>query len=101
MAGPPRKTAENAEEFREKKQQQRQDELDRIPIEGKFGQGKRRFSLGRVMAKLSGTSVTAIAVTFIVMNLEKWLQKLLLWLFFTHQRFQSPMLKLYWRLQRQ
>ena len=95
LGRPPRKTAENAEEFREKKQQQRQDELDRIPIEGKFGQGKRRFSLGRVMAKLSGTSVTAIAVTFIVMNLEKWLQKLLLWLFFTHQRFQSPMLKLY------
>ena len=50
---------------------QRQDELDRIPIEGKFGQGKRRFSLDRIMAKLAETSEAVIMVSFIVMNLEK------------------------------
>jgi len=54
--------------------QARQDELDRIPIEGKFGQGKRRFSLSKIMCKLARTSETAIAVVFLVMNLEKWLQ---------------------------
>jgi len=52
----------------------RQDEIDRIPIEGKFGQGKRRFSLSRIMCKLSQTSETAIAVVFLVMNLEKVLR---------------------------
>lgn len=60
----------------------RQDELDRIPIEGKFGQGKRRFSLGRIMAKLASTSKTSIIITFILMNLEKWLKAILFCLLF-------------------
>jgi len=64
------------------KEQARQDELDRIPIEGKFGQGKRRFSLSKIMSKLAKTSETAIAVTFIVMNIEKWLKATLFCLFF-------------------
>ena len=54
----------------------RQDEIDRIPIEGKFGQAKRRFSLSRIMCKLAQTSETAIAVIFLVMNLEKRLKVL-------------------------
>ena len=58
------------------KKQVRQDELDRIPVEGKLGQGKRRFSLSKIMCKLSATSETAIAVVFLVMNLEKWLQSI-------------------------
>jgi len=49
----------------------RQDEIDRIPIEGKFGQGKRRFGLARIMAKLSETSMTVIGLNLFVMNLEK------------------------------
>lgn len=77
LGRPPKKTEENAQELKDRKKQQHQDELDRIPIEGKFGQSKRRFSLNRVMTKLSETSETAIAIVFIVMNLEKWLQKLL------------------------
>ncbi len=36
----------------------------------KLGEAKRRFSLGRVMAKLSNTSETTIAITFMVMNLS-------------------------------
>jgi IS5 family transposase len=61
--------------------QARQDELDRIPIEGKFGQGKRRFSLSKIMCKLAKTSETAIAVTFIVLNIERWLKAILFCLF--------------------
>jgi hypothetical protein len=38
------------------------DERVRNAIEGKFGQGKRRFSLGLVMAKLPETSETVIAI---------------------------------------
>lgn len=48
----------------------------RNQIEGKFGQGKRRFSLGRVMAKLAPTAECTIAITFLVINLERWLQQL-------------------------
>ena len=49
----------------------RQDELDRIPVEGKFGNGKRRYGLDRVMAKLPVTSFSTIAAIVLVMNLEK------------------------------
>jgi IS5 family transposase len=69
--------------------QARQDELDRIPIEGKFGQGKRRFSLSKIMCKLSVTSETAIAVVFLVMNLEKWLQSIFFFSFLLVRKAQS------------
>ena len=39
------------------------------------GVGKRRFSLGRVMTKLSETSQTAIVITFLVMNLSTLLRQ--------------------------
>ena len=76
LSGPPlgrpkKVTVENAEQMKREKQQHRQDEIDRIAIEGKFGQAKRRFSLARVMAKLAGTSEAVIMITFMVMNLEK------------------------------
>jgi len=71
LGRPKKVTAENAEQVKQQKQQFRQDEIDRIAIEGKFGQGKRRFSLARIMAKLAGTSETVIMVAFMVMNLEK------------------------------
>lgn len=60
---------------KEKKEEARSDERVRNAIEGKFGQGKRRFSLGRVMAKLPETSETVIAMNFLVMNLSTLLQK--------------------------
>lgn len=80
--GRPRKATEaNAEQLKRAKQQHRRDELDRIAIEGKFGQGKRRFSLARVMAKLALTSEVVIMVSFMVMNLEKILSSgLYFWL---------------------
>jgi len=40
-----------------------------------FGQGKRRLSLDRVMAKLDNTSQTAIAIAFLVVNLSTWLRR--------------------------
>ena len=76
LSGPPlgrpkKVTPENAEQLKRDKQQHRQDEIDRVSIEGKFGQGKRRFSLARIMSKLAGTSEVVIMISFIVMNLEK------------------------------
>jgi transposase, IS5 family len=65
---------------KEKKKQAAEDERVRQAIEGKFGQAKRRFSLDRVMTKLHNTSLTAIAITFLLMNLVAGLKRLF-WLF--------------------
>lgn len=83
LSGPPLgRPTEDAELLKEQKKLQHQDELDRIAVEGKFGQGKRRFSLARVMTKLARTSEVSIMVTFMVMNLEKILAEVLsFWLF--------------------
>ena len=43
-----------------KMKQQHQDEADRVEIEGKFGVGKRKYSLSRILEKLPLTSATAI-----------------------------------------
>jgi hypothetical protein len=70
-----------AQDGAENRQQVLADAALRNQIEGKFGVGKRRFSLGRVMAKLAPTAECAIAITFLVMNLERLLQWLLFVLF--------------------
>lgn len=57
------------------KKQPQDDEKIRNYIEGKFGVGKRRFSLNRVMAKLDNTSETAVAITFLVINLSTLLKR--------------------------
>ena len=84
---------------KEQKKQALEDERIRNCIEGKFGQAKRRFSLGRVMAKLSYTSQTAIAITFLVMNLCTQLSRLFyafLCLFLKNTPFfPSPIIKNY------
>jgi len=78
LSGPPLgRPSDQAELLKEQKKLQRQDELDRIAVEGKFGQGKRRFSLARVMTKLAQTSEVSIMISFIVMNLEKILTGIL------------------------
>lgn len=74
--GRPRKTTDqNAKQLRQEKRILWQDEVDRIAIEGKFGQGKRRFGLARIMAKLAHTSEVMIMISFMVMNLESVLSK--------------------------
>ena len=73
---------DEAELLKEQKKLQHQDEIDRIAVEGKFGQGKRRFSLARVMTKLAQTSEVSIVVAFIVMNLEKILSGVISFLLF-------------------
>jgi transposase, IS5 family len=59
---------------REEKRQQRQDEMERIVIEGKFGNIKRKGTLQRVMAKLANTSRTVIVVGIVVLHLDHWLR---------------------------
>lgn len=43
----------------------------RNAIEGKFGEAKRRYSLGRIMAKLDITAKSVVGVIILIMNLEK------------------------------
>ncbi|MDR4484878.1 MAG: transposase [Nitrospirales bacterium] len=58
--GRPRKISEtNAEHVKHAQKQDRDDATPRLAVEGKFGQDKRRFGLGRIMSNL--------AVTFEVM----------------------------------
>ncbi len=77
--GRPRKmTAENAAELKAEKKLARQDELDRIPVEGKFGNAKRKGTLDRIMAKLAHTSESVINIGLIVLNLDTWLRAVLL-----------------------
>ena len=79
--GRPKKVTEaNASELKQERRIHRQDEIARIAIEGKFGQGKRRFTLDRIMAKLAKTSEATIGMSFIVMNLERILSGLLYFL---------------------
>jgi IS5 family transposase len=80
--GRPRKvTAENEVELKDLKQQVYADEVARIPIEGKFGNAKRKGTLNRIMAKLVPTSCSVINVGLIVLNLETALRQLLFRLF--------------------
>jgi hypothetical protein len=71
---------------KEEKKQAQLDESFRNCIEGKFGQAKRRFSLNRVMTKLPNTSETAIAITFLVVNLSALLRQVLCRIFYVYFR---------------
>jgi hypothetical protein len=82
LSGPPlgrpkTMTEHTAEQVKQEKQLRRSDETDRIAIEGKFGQGKRRFGLARIMTKLAVTSEVMIMISFLVMNLEHLLSRAL------------------------
>lgn len=68
----------DAEVLREQKKLERQDVGIRNAVEGKFGEGKRFYGLGRIMARLKETSETVIAMQLLVMNLERRLRILLL-----------------------
>jgi len=81
--GRPRIVSEaTAEQVNHDQQQARDDATARMAIEGKFGQGKRRFGLGRLMAKLALTSETMMHSSFLVMNVEHLLTRAVCdWLF--------------------
>jgi IS5 family transposase len=62
-------TQENRAPLREEKAKRREEYLQRIPIEGKFGQGKNGYRLNFIRAKRADTSVAWINSIFQVMNL--------------------------------
>jgi hypothetical protein len=78
----PRLGRPSKKEQTEQKPKARQDAAERNAIEGKFGEGKRRYGLGLIRVRLQQTSETVIALQLLVMNLEKRLRIL----FFTFFR---------------
>jgi hypothetical protein len=63
--GRPRK---NPMEVAEQRELFREDQRKRNAIEGRFGTGKRKYNLDRIMAKLEQTARSAISMVFLVMN---------------------------------
>jgi len=61
---------------KEQKRQAQRDNRIRNAMEGKFGEGKRRYGLGRIMSKLKETGECEIGLQFLVMNLEHRLRLL-------------------------
>lgn len=54
------------------RKQKREDASKRNAVEGRFGVGKRKYSLDRIMMKLAQTSEMWVAMILFVMNLEVW-----------------------------
>ncbi len=69
LGRPKKVTDENQEELKVLKARQREEYLQRIPIEGKFGQGKNGYQLNYIRAKRADTSFAWINSIFLVMNL--------------------------------
>ncbi len=69
LGRPKKETEENKEELKRLKAQRREDYRQRIPIEGKFGQGKNGYRLNYIRAKRADTSLAWINSIFLVMNL--------------------------------
>jgi transposase, IS5 family len=69
LGRPPKITPENEDEMKRLKAQRRQEYRQRIPIEGKFGQGKYGYRLNNIRARRADTSTAWINSIFLVMNL--------------------------------
>jgi len=69
LGRPKNMTEANREELKRLKAQRREEYLQRIPIEGKFGQGKNGDRLNYIRAKRADTSFAWINSIFLVMNL--------------------------------
>ncbi len=69
LGRPPKITPKNKDEIKRLKAQRRQEYRERIPIEGKFGQGKYGYRLNNIRAKRADTSVAWINSIFLVINL--------------------------------
>jgi len=70
LGRPKNETDETREQLKQAKAHRKQDYLQRIPIEGRFGQGKNGYALNTIKAKRANTSFAWISSIFLVMNLS-------------------------------
>lgn len=69
LGRPKKETSKNRDELREERRQRKAEYQQRIPIEGKFGQGKNGYRLSYIRARTQSTSEAWIRSIFLVMNL--------------------------------
>ena len=69
LGRPKKMTDTNVDEIRRLKRQRRENERNRIPVEGKLGQGKNGYRLNQIRARLASTSDAKVRSIFLVMNL--------------------------------
>ena len=69
LGRPPKQTSVNADQLKADKKRRQKEYRQRIPIEGKFGQGKGGYRLNYIRAKRSDTSISWVNAIFFVMNL--------------------------------
>lgn len=74
LGRPKQLTNELTARLKEKKKKRR----ERVKVEGKFGEGKRKYQLDLVMAKRSDTSLSWIGSVFFVMNIAYLLRVIFL-----------------------
>jgi len=82
----PRLGRQTTQAKKEQLRQERKDSSARNAVEGKFGEGKTKYGLDLIMARLQGTSETVISMIFLCMNISRRLRVLLP--FFLLQLFQ-------------
>jgi transposase, IS5 family len=69
LGRPKKETIENRQQLRAEARRRREEYRERIPIEGKFGQGKNGYRLNYIRARTKATSEAWIRSIFLVMNL--------------------------------
>jgi len=69
LGRPKEVTEANREELKRLQAERREEYVQPIPIEGKFGQGKNGYRLNHIRAKRADTSTASINSIFLVMNL--------------------------------
>lgn len=75
LSGPPLgRPPKDLDFLRELRKQERKDASIRNAVEGKFGEGKRFYGLGRIMTRLQNTCETVISLQLLVLNLERRLR---------------------------
>ena len=71
LGRPKKETEDNKKILRAERKRRRKEYRERIPIEGKFGQGKNGYRLNYIRAKTKATSESWIHCIFFVMNIVK------------------------------
>jgi IS5 family transposase len=69
LGRPKKETDENKLQIRKEKRRRKAEYQERIPVEGKFGQGKNGYRLNYIRARTEATSEAWIRSIFLVMNL--------------------------------
>jgi len=75
LGRPKKQTEDNKKELTSERQRRKKEYHERIPIEGKFGQGKNGYRLNYIRAKLPKTSESWIGCIFFVMSIVNSMNK--------------------------